>query len=158
MAGSPRKRARQEAWTKTMDDPDFWDRLFVRVATDMGLREYAAAMDVSFNFMYTRLNDTPELRQRLDDALKAKAWGKMEKISERVTKVDNGEMDHQVARTSNATDQWLMERLDNERWGSKQHVKVEQVDLGKLHLEEMKRQMNSPDVIEGEVVRGEDDA
>ena len=123
----------------------------------MGLREYAAAMGVSFNFMYTRLNDTPELRQRLDDALKAKAWGKMEKISERVEKVDNGEMDHQVARTSNATDQWLMERLDNERWGSKQHVKVEQVDLGKLHLEEMKR-LNNPDVIEGEVVRGDDDA
>lgn len=157
MAGSPRKKARQEAWIKIMADPDFWDRLFVRVASDMGLREYAAAMGVSFNFMYTRLNDTPELRQRLDDALKAKAWGKMEKISERVEKVDNGEMDHQVARTSNATDQWLMERLDNERWGSKQHVKVEQVDLGKLHLEEMKR-LNNPDVIEGEVVRGDDDA
>jgi hypothetical protein len=156
MAGSPRKKARQEGWNKIMADPDFWDRLFVRVASDMGLREYAAAMGVSFNFMYTRLNDTPELRQRLDDALKAKAWGKMEKISERVTKVDNGEMDHQVARTSNATDQWLMERLDNERWGSKQHVKVEQVDLGKLHLEEMKR-LNNPDVIEGEVM-GEDDA
>ena len=157
MAGSPRKKARQEAWIKIMADPDFWDRLFVRVASDMGLREYAAAMGVSFNFMYTRLNDTPELRQRLDDALKAKAWGKMEKISERVEKVDNGEMDHQVARTSNATDQWLMERLDNERWGSKQHVEVEQVDLGKLHLEEMKR-LNNPDVIEGEVVRGDDDA
>jgi hypothetical protein len=156
MAGSPRKKARQEGWNKIMADPDFWDRLFVRVASDMALREYAAAMEVSFNFMYTRLNDTPELRQRLDDALKAKAWGKMEKISERIVRVDNGEMDHQVARTSNATDQWLMERLDNERWGSKQHVKVEQVDLGKMHLEEMKR-LNNPDVIEGEVVRGEDD-
>jgi hypothetical protein len=31
------------------------------------------------------------------------------------------------------------------------------VDLGKMHLEEMKR-LNNPDVIEGEVVKDDDDA
>jgi hypothetical protein len=157
MANGAIKRKKDAIKAARLRKPEFWNNLFDGM-TDRGLSvsEYAKATNSGYGAIMYRIDKDPELRSRFDQALKAKAFGKVEEI-ERVTEdILKGYVDANSGRVVTDANKWLASRLDNARWGDKQRHDVNVVDKSAMHLEAM-RALTSPSVIEGEVVDEGDD-
>lgn len=155
MAGNPIKRSKKIWEAKCFAKPEFWEKLMALTATSgITLREFAVSNNIRFSVLYTRLNEDEELRKRFDDALKAKAYAKVDEIEQDIVKVEEGKLEANQARVMMDGRKWLASKFDRERFGEKVSADIKVTDMTALHLAAME-QLSEPSVIEGE--RVEDD-
>jgi len=157
MPGMPERRRRNEMADKKMADAFFWEDLFTRVSHGLSIQEYAKTRDVPYKRMMARIKEDEALSQGLDEAKHARAWGYFEDVDRVTDLVEEGKIDPNSGRVVIQSRQWQAKMMNRQDFGDRQQVELKVEDVTQKHLDAV-RQMSAPEVVEGEVIRGEDDA
>ena len=157
MPGMPTRRKRNELADKKMADAFFWEDLFTRVSHGLSIQEYAKTRDVPYKRMMARIKDDEALSKGLAEAKHARAWGYFEDVDRVTDLVEDGKIDPNAGRVVLQSRQWQAKMMDRNTFGDRQQVDMKVQDVTQEHLDAVRR-MSAPEVVEGEVVKGEDDA
>ncbi len=157
MPGMPTRRKRNELADKKMTDAFFWEDLFTRVSHGLSIQEYAKTRDVPYKRMMARIKDDEALSKALEEAKHARAWGYFEDVDRVTDLVEDGKIDPNAGRVVLQSRQWQAKMMDRNTFGDRQQVDMKVQDVTQEHLDAVRR-MSAPEVVEGEVVKGEDDA
>lgn len=150
MAGTPIKRARRERTKQLMDSQDFWTQLWEHMAEGHSLRSFISGSDISYNTVWSRIQNDPELSERFEMVRNVRAMQNAERIEALAEKVEQEQIDPNAARVSINARQWLAERMDPKRWGNKIQQDIKLTDTTQLHLEAVRNLMRTVSVQEPE--------
>lgn len=151
MAGTPIKRARRERAIKIMEQPDFWEQLWIHLAEGNTLRSFTGnGEDVPYGMLFERIQKVPELAEKYEVIRNARALANAERIEALADKVETEQIDPNAAKVAMGARQWLAERMDSKRWGNKIQQDVKITDTTQLHLEAVRNLMKTVSVVEPE--------
>lgn len=151
MAGTPIKRARRERAIKIMEQPDFWEQLWIHLAEGNTLRSFTGnGEDVPYGMLFERIQKVPELAEKYEVIRNARALANAERIEALAEKVETEQIDPNAAKVAMGARQWLAERMDSKRWGNKIQQDVKITDTTQLHLEAVRNLMKTVSVVEPE--------
>ena len=151
MAGAPIKRARRERALKIMEQPDFWDQLWLHLAEGNTLRSFTGdGNDVPYGMLFERIHKVPELAEKYEMIRNARALANAERIEALAEKVETEQIDPNAAKVAMGARQWLAERMDAKRWGNKVQQDIKITDTTQLHLEAVRNLMKTVSVVEPE--------
>jgi len=157
MPGMKVRKHRNELADKKMADAFFWEDLFTRVSHGLSIQEYAKTRDVPYKRMMARIKDDEALSKGLDEAKHARAWGYFEDVDRVTDLVEDGKIDPNAGRVVLQSRQWQAKMMDRNTFGDRQQVDMKVQDVTQEHLDAVRR-MSAPEVVEGEVIKDENDA
>ena len=155
MAGTPIKRARREKAHQIISTPDFWEQLWTHLADGHSLRSFVANSEVPFHVLWSRMQADPDLMERYEMVRNVRALVNAERIEALAERVEQEQMDPNAARVAMGARQWLAERLDPKRWGTKVQSDVRITDTTALHLAAVRDLMRTVSVQQPETLTAE---
>jgi len=121
-----------------MDSPEWWDEIFGMIACGMTLREVNKAHKTHWGSLWKRITKDPELKQKYYEAKEGIGEWAGFRLQDLATTTTNDRVQMEVLKI-------LMEKNNPDRYGQRQHIKLEQ-SVSQQHVDELRELARMKDV------------
>ena len=150
MAGRKKTKERRLMQESKLNDPQFWERLFIGIGAEgLSLSEICKMENVEYNKVTWRLKRSEDLQQSYTQARENRASIHAERIADLSEEVLKNPKDANAYKISIDSKKWLASVLDRKTFGDKVEQNVNMnIDLNSTYLDQLKDLMqNKPKII-----------
>ena len=121
-----------------MDSPEFWDEVFLQVATGVKIQKVARNFDTHWASLWKRISADADLKTRYYNAKEGIGEFAYFGIQEFVERTTNERAKLEALK-------WLAQVSNPDRYSEKQHIKLEQ-SVSQQHVDELRELARMKDV------------
>ena len=150
MAGRKKKKERRLMQESKLNDPQFWERLFLAIGIEgMSLSEFCKLENVEYTKVNWRIKRSQDLQDKYTQARTERANQNLERINELSEQVLVDPKNSNAYKISYEMKKWQAQVLDRATFGEKVEQNVNMnIDLNSTYLDQLKDLMqNKPKII-----------
>ena len=128
---------------KLFSEEYFWDQIFHRIGEGESLRVVSNNYGVPYSTLHDRIHKEESKKLRYLEALTSRAMYHASRIEEIIELVEEGRMSPLSAKIAIDARKWIASRFHPRQFSERllRNGNLEEVNVGKLHLEELRRLM-----------------
>ena len=126
------------------DDVKFWEGVFSEIEVGATLNGIAVKRNMSEKVMRNRVRGG-ELHEKFIEAHQGRAVYHAQGIEEMLGRLENGDVESDIARVSIDARKWLATKYYPRMFGDRQEVNVKTADMTKVYIEQLRMLMTKQD-------------
>jgi len=126
------------------DDVKFWEGVFSEIEVGATLNGIAVKRNMSEKVMRNRVRGG-ELHEKFIEAHQGRAVYHAQGIEEMLGRLENGDVESDIARVSIDARKWLATKYYPRMFGDRQEVNVKTTDMTKVYIEQLRMLMTKQD-------------